>query len=199
MSPVVSKTKDRGDELLDNYDLVESGTMNAAWAKDMRTNRDWERGQRWQWLELVVVAGRRQQLLIDTYLPLAFAADPIALLVDTYLQALIALNCTIIFVTGTLRTLALSYFLRMWDAKNMILETLLPSRKCTGVSASSLLLCFAERPFLHWYTGEGMDEREFTEAESNMNDLVSKYQQYQDATADEEEYEDEEEYDEEET
>ena len=35
---------------------------------------------------------------------------------------------------------------------------------------------------------------EFTEAESNMNDLVSEYQQYQDATADEEvDYEDEEE------
>ena len=30
-------------------------------------------------------------------------------------------------------------------------------------------------PFL----GEGMDEMEFTEAESNMNDLVSEYQQYQ--------------------
>merc|ERR1712072_178870 len=40
---------------------------------------------------------------------------------------------------------------------------------------------------------EGMDEMEFTEAESNMNDLVSEYQQYQDATAeDEEEMEDEE-------
>jgi hypothetical protein len=39
---------------------------------------------------------------------------------------------------------------------------------------------------LHWYTGEGMDEMEFTEAESNMNDLVSEYQQYQDATAEEE-------------
>jgi len=30
---------------------------------------------------------------------------------------------------------------------------------------------------------------EFTEAESNMNDLVSEYQQYQEATADED-YED---------
>jgi tubulin beta len=29
-----------------------------------------------------------------------------------------------------------------------------------------------------------MDEMEFTEAESNMNDLVSEYQQYQEATAD---------------
>jgi tubulin beta len=30
-----------------------------------------------------------------------------------------------------------------------------------------------------------MHEMEFTEAESNMNDLVSEYQQYQDATAEE--------------
>ncbi len=31
---------------------------------------------------------------------------------------------------------------------------------------------FRRKAFLHWYTGEGMDEMEFTEAESNMNDLV---------------------------
>ena len=42
--------------------------------------------------------------------------------------------------------------------------------------------------------GEGMDEMEFTEAESNMNDLVSEYQQYQDASAEEEgEFDEEEE------
>ncbi|RRT46800.1 hypothetical protein BHE74_00031897 [Ensete ventricosum] len=52
---------------------------------------------------------------------------------------------------------------------------------------------FRRKAFLHWYTGEGMDEMEFTEAESNMNDLVAEYQQYQDATADDEEYEEEEE------
>ena len=46
---------------------------------------------------------------------------------------------------------------------------------------------FRWKAFLHWYTGEGMDKMEFTEAESNMNDLVSEYQQYQDATAKEEE------------
>jgi len=40
------------------------------------------------------------------------------------------------------------------------------------------------------YTGEGMDEMEFTEAESNMNDLVSEYQQYQEATVDDEDFED---------
>ncbi|XP_061177808.1 tubulin beta chain-like isoform X2 [Saccostrea echinata] len=38
---------------------------------------------------------------------------------------------------------------------------------------------FRRRAFLHWYTGEGMDEMEFTEAESNMADLISEYQQYE--------------------
>ena len=42
---------------------------------------------------------------------------------------------------------------------------------------------FRRKAFLHWYTGEGMDEMEFTEAESNMNDLVSEYQQYEEAAA----------------
>ncbi|KAJ2704606.1 Tubulin beta-2 chain [Coemansia sp. D1744] len=44
---------------------------------------------------------------------------------------------------------------------------------------------FRRKAFLHWYTDEGMDEMEFTEAESNMNDLINEYQQYQEATADE--------------
>ncbi|XP_065073285.1 tubulin beta chain-like [Ochlerotatus camptorhynchus] len=47
---------------------------------------------------------------------------------------------------------------------------------------------FRRKAFLHWYTGEGMDEMEFTEAESNLNDLISEYQQYQEASVDE--YED---------
>jgi tubulin beta len=38
-----------------------------------------------------------------------------------------------------------------------------------------------------------MDEMEFTEAESNMNDLVSEYQQYQEASIEDEEYFDEQE------
>merc|ERR1711924_334312 len=55
---------------------------------------------------------------------------------------------------------------------------------------------FRRKAFLHWYTGEGMDEMEFTEAESNMNDLVSEYQQYQDATAEDEgEFDEDEEFD----
>ena len=38
-----------------------------------------------------------------------------------------------------------------------------------------------------------MDEMEFTEAESNMNDLVSEYQQYQEASIDEEDFDEDEE------
>ncbi|KAF4991862.1 hypothetical protein FDECE_13889 [Fusarium decemcellulare] len=45
---------------------------------------------------------------------------------------------------------------------------------------------FRRKAFLHWYTHEGMDEMEFTEAQSNMHDLISEYQQYQDASADDE-------------
>ncbi|CAH8561698.1 unnamed protein product [Schistosoma mattheei] len=52
---------------------------------------------------------------------------------------------------------------------------------------------FRRKAFLHWYTGEGMDEMEFTEAESNMNDLLMEYQQTEAATAEEERgFEDEE-------
>ena len=60
--------------------------------------------------------------------------------------------------------------------------------------ADQFTMMFRRKAFLHWYTGEGMDEMEFTEAESNMNDLVSEYQQYQDATAEEDgEFDEEEE------
>lgn len=45
---------------------------------------------------------------------------------------------------------------------------------------------FRRKAFLHSYTNEGMEEMEFTEAESNMNDLISEYQQYEEATADDE-------------
>jgi tubulin beta len=35
---------------------------------------------------------------------------------------------------------------------------------------------FKRKAYLHWYTSEGMDMMEFTEAENNMNDLISEYQ-----------------------
>merc|ERR1711953_272034 len=52
---------------------------------------------------------------------------------------------------------------------------------------------FRRKAFMHYYTGEGMDEMEFTEAESNMNDLVCEYQQYEEFTVEEEEFDEEEE------
>ncbi|XP_011789913.1 PREDICTED: tubulin beta-1 chain isoform X5 [Colobus angolensis palliatus] len=42
---------------------------------------------------------------------------------------------------------------------------------------------FKRKAFVHWYTSEGMDISEFGEAESNIHDLVSEYQQFQDAKA----------------
>merc|ERR1712029_712240 len=60
-----------------------------------------------------------------------------------------------------------------------------PSKSFKRISEQFTAM-FRRKAFPHWYTGEGMDEMEFTEAESNMNDLVSEYQQYQEATADEE-------------
>ncbi|CAI2368610.1 unnamed protein product [Moneuplotes crassus] len=46
------------------------------------------------------------------------------------------------------------------------------------------------RAFWHQFTGEGMDEMEFFDADSNMKDLIDEYQQYQDITDDDEEFED---------
>jgi tubulin beta len=43
---------------------------------------------------------------------------------------------------------------------------------------------YAVKAYLHWYTGEGMDEMEFQEAESNVTDLVAEYTQYEEATVD---------------
>jgi tubulin beta len=45
---------------------------------------------------------------------------------------------------------------------------------------------YSRKAFIHWYVGEGMDEMEFSEAESNVNDLINEYTQYQDASIDEE-------------
>lgn len=50
----------------------------------------------------------------------------------------------------------------------------------------------SNKTILH-LTGEGMEEAEFVEAESNMSDLISEYQQYQDATAAGDEVEEEQE------
>jgi tubulin beta len=54
---------------------------------------------------------------------------------------------------------------------------------CSRLSSQFSAL-FRRKAFLHHYTGEGMDEMEYTEAESNINDLITEYQQYQDAQID---------------
>ncbi|CAH1996655.1 unnamed protein product [Acanthoscelides obtectus] len=53
-------------------------------------------------------------------------------------------------------------------------------------SGEAFSAMFRRKAFLHWYTGEGMEEIEFNEAESNMQDLISEYQQYDVATGDDE-------------
>ncbi|GAA0151868.1 hypothetical protein LIER_10492 [Lithospermum erythrorhizon] len=84
----------------------------------------------------------------------------------------------------------------MWDSKNMMCAA--DPRHGPYLTASAMFrgkmsTKEVDEQMLN-YTGEGMDEMEFTKAESNMNDFVSEYKHYQDAAADEEgEYEDEEE------
>merc|ERR1712129_695103 len=61
---------------------------------------------------------------------------------------------------------------------------------------------YKRKAFLHWYKGEGMDEMEFQEADKNVRDLITEYQDKQDAVVDledddEESDEDDEEEDEE--
>merc|ERR1711979_188421 len=62
---------------------------------------------------------------------------------------------------------------------------------------------YRRKAFLHWYKGEGMDEMEFQEADKNVRDLITEYQDKQDAVVDledgdvsEDEEDDEEEEDE---
>jgi len=45
---------------------------------------------------------------------------------------------------------------------------------------------YKRKAFVHWYTSEGMEELEFTEAEANMADLIGEYEQYESATTAEE-------------
>merc|ERR1712113_339647 len=51
---------------------------------------------------------------------------------------------------------------------------------------------YRRKAFLHWYKGEGMDEMEFQEVDKNVRDLITEYQDKQDATYEEEEEEDDE-------
>merc|ERR1711900_129473 len=48
--------------------------------------------------------------------------------------------------------------------------------------ASQFSALYKRKAFLHWYKGEGMDEMEFQEADKNVVDLITEYQDKQDAT-----------------
>ncbi|PSN42441.1 Tubulin beta-1 chain [Blattella germanica] len=85
-------------------------------------------------------------------------------------------------------TLLISKIREEYPDRIMNTYSVVPSPKVSDTVVepyNATLSVHQRKAFLHWYTGEGMDEMEFTEAESNMNDLVSEYQQYQEATADE--------------
>lgn len=51
-------------------------------------------------------------------------------------------------------------------------------------TATQFSAMFRRKAFIHWYTAEGMELMEFTEAESNLHDLIAEYQQYQEAGVD---------------
>merc|ERR1712110_1070949 len=57
---------------------------------------------------------------------------------------------------------------------------------------------YKRKAFLHWYKGEGMDEMEFQEADKNVRDLITEYQDKQDAVVDLEDDEEDDEEDEDE-
>jgi tubulin beta len=50
--------------------------------------------------------------------------------------------------------------------------------------SSQFARMYKRKAFLHWYKGEGMDEMEFQEADKNVRDLVTEYQDKQDAVVD---------------
>eukprot|EP01083_Nonionella_stella_P118789 354726_1 len=56
---------------------------------------------------------------------------------------------------------------------------------------------YKRKAFLHWYKGEGMDVMEFQEADNNVSDLITEYQDKQDAVVDFDDDEDEDEEEEE--
>merc|ERR1712071_689983 len=77
------------------------------------------------------------------------------------------------------------------------------SMSCTFVSNTTALkgifqrlaqfgAMYRRKAFLHWYKGEGMDEKEFQEADKNVRDLITEYQDKQEATYEEEGESDEE-------
>ncbi|XP_077650585.1 tubulin beta-4 chain-like [Urocitellus parryii] len=86
---------------------------------------------------------------------------------------------------GTMDSVQSGAFGHLFKPDNFIFGKGGESETSNSTAIQELFKCISEqftamfrrKAFLHWYTGEGMDEMEFTEAESNMNHLVSEYQQ----------------------
>ena len=57
---------------------------------------------------------------------------------------------------------------------------------------------YKRKQFLHWYEAEGMDEMQFQEADRNVRDLITEFQDKQDAVVDLDDWDDEEDEEEEE-
>ena len=57
--------------------------------------------------------------------------------------------------------------------------------------AAQFAKLYKRKAFLHWYKGEGMDEMEFQEADKNVRDLVTEYQDKQDAVVEDDDNDDE--------
>ena len=83
------------------------------------------------------------------------------------------MNCDIVPEKGELKLPSVTSIASTTAIQNMFVRL--------GEQFSNL---YHRRAYVHWYRGEGMDEYEFEEAESNMNDLVSEYLQYQNYTDD---------------
>ncbi len=61
-------------------------------------------------------------------------------------------------------------------------------------TADEFCKLYRRKAYVHWYTESGMDQMEFTEAQSNFNDIINEYHGYEvDWVDEEEEYGEEEE------
>merc|ERR1712228_72846 len=58
--------------------------------------------------------------------------------------------------------------------------------------SSQFYRLYKRKAFLHWYKGEGMDELEFQEADNNVKDLITEYQDKQDVIIDDDDDDDDE-------
>nr|XP_027200440.1 tubulin beta-4 chain-like [Dermatophagoides pteronyssinus] len=85
---------------------------------------------------------------------------------------------------GTMDSIRASPFGQLFRPDNFIFgQSGAGNNWAKGFYTEGFAVMFKRKAFLHWFIGEGMEELEFTEAESNMADLIAEYEQYQGVTA----------------